>query len=204
MPSVRSSSLRPLDALDALQGGRYPRTMGQPLAATFIDKVTARLRRGLEERLSNYAELGHSLEEIGSAEELADRMLQVVPTVSRWDDLLGPFYSTNQVARLCGGISRQALADRRERRTLLGLKTADGVVVYPTFQFDEKNRVLSGLSEVLQCFRGVDVDDWTLAGWLASPSRALEGRSVIEWLRLGKELDPVLVHARGAARRFSH
>ena len=133
-----------------------------------------------------------------------DRMLQVVPTVSRWNDLLGPFYSTNQVAKISGGISRQALADRRERRTILELKTADGVVVYPAFQFYEKNRVLNGLSEVLQCFRGVGVDDWTLAGWLASPSRALEGRSAIEWLRLGKELEPVLVLARDAARRFSH
>lgn len=132
-----------------------------------------------------------------------DRMLQVVPTVSRWNDLLGPFYSTNQVAKISGGIFRQALADRRERRTILGLKTADGVVVYPAFQFDEKNRVLSGLPEVLQCFRGVDVDDWTLAGWLVAPSRALKGRSAIEWLRHGKELEPVLVLARDAARRFS-
>ena len=85
-------------------------------------------------------------------------MLQAVPTASRWNDLVGPFYSAGQVAKVCGGVSRQALADRRERRTILGLKTADGAIVYPTFQFDEKNRVLSGLPEVLQCFRGVDVD----------------------------------------------
>jgi hypothetical protein len=177
--------------------------MGQPVAAIFIDKVTAHLRRGLQERLSLYVEHGHSLDEIGSAEELADRMLQAVPTVSRWNDLVGPFYSTNQVAKICGGISRQALADRRERRTILGLKTADGVIVYPMFQFDDKNRVVSGLPEVLQCFRGVDVDDWTLAGWLVSPSRALGGRSVVGWLHHGLELEPVLVLARDAVRRFS-
>jgi|SRR6185436_5071666 len=121
----------------------------------------------------------------------------------RWNDLLGPFYSTAQVAKICGGISRQALADRRERRTILGLKTADGVVVYPSFQFDETNRVLSGLSEVLQCFRGAEVDDWTLAGWLVSPLQALDGRSAMDWLRSGRELEPVLVLARDAARRFS-
>lgn len=177
--------------------------MGQPVAALFIDKVTAHLRRGLKERLSHYVEHGHSLEEIGSAEDLADRMLQAVPTASRWNDLVGPFYSASQVAKVCGGVSRQALADRRERRTILGLKTADGVIVYPTFQFDEKNRVLSGLPEVLQCFRGVDVDDWTLAGWLVSASRALGSRSVVDWLRLNRELEPVLVLARDAARRFS-
>jgi hypothetical protein len=193
----------PLDALDAPRVQRYPSSMGQPGATVFLDRVTARLRRGLEERLSHYVEHGRSLDEIGSAEELADRMLQAVPTVSRWNDLVGPFYSANQVAKICGGISRQALADRRERRTILGLKTADGVIVYPTFQFAGKNQILSGLAEVLQCFRGSDVDDWTLAGWLISPSRSLGGRSVVDWLRLGRELEPALVLARDAARRFS-
>jgi hypothetical protein len=170
---------------------------------SFIEQLTQHLRRGLEERLSTLAERGHSLEEIGPAERLAERMLEAVPAPSRWDDLLGPFYSTNQLAKLWGGVSRQALADRRERRTLLGLKTSDGVVVYPTFQLDERNRVLPGFSEVLQCFRGVPVDDWTLAGWLVSPLRPLDGRSVMEWLRLGRELEPVLTLARDAARRFS-
>lgn len=171
---------------------------------SFIDQLTEHLRRGLEERLSNLVQQGRSLEEIGPVERVAERMLEAVPAPSRWDDLLGPFYSTNQIEKLWGGISRQAIADRRKRGTVLGLKTADGVVVYPTFQFDERNRVLPGLAEVLQCFRGVPVDDWTLAGWLVSPLRPLDGRSVIDWLRLGGELEPVLVLARDAARRFSN
>jgi hypothetical protein len=49
----------------------------------------------------------------------------------------------------------------------------------------------------------MDVDDWTVAGWLVSPSRALSGLSVVEWLRLGRELESALVLARDAARRFS-
>jgi len=172
-------------------------------AAAFIDRVTEHLKRGLEERLSSLVEHGRSLEEIGPAERLADRMLEAVPTTSRWDEVLGPFYSTGKLSTLWGGVSRQAIADRRERRTVLGLKTADGVVVYPTFQFDEHNRVLPGLPEVLQCFRGIPVDDWTLAGWLVARLRPLEGRSVIDWLRAGGALDPVLTLARDAARRYS-
>lgn len=177
--------------------------MAQPLAKVFLDQVTTRLRRGLEVRISDYAEHGRSLNELGSADELAARMLQAVPAVSRWNDVIGPFYGTTQVTKLCGGISRQALADRRERRTILGLKTSDGVVVYPAFQFDAKNQILGGLSEVLQSFRGVDVDDWTIAGWLVSPSRNLDGRSVVEWLRQGRDLEPAIALARDAARRFS-
>lgn len=169
-----------------------------------LDEVTQRVRRGLEERVSAYTAHGRSLGEIGSPEELARRMLEAVPVPSRWDDLLGPFYSTGQIGRLLGGVSRQALADRRERGTLLGLKTADGVIVYPTLQFDSRNQVLAGLSEVLQCFRGAEVDDWSLAGWLVSPLKALDGQSAVDWLRRGRELEPLLVLARDAARRFSH
>jgi hypothetical protein len=171
--------------------------------ATFIDEVTRYVRRALEERRTSYAQHGRSLEEIGPADELARRMVEVVPEPSRWDDLLGPFYTTAKVAEILGGVSRQAIADRRERRTLLALKTADGTLVYPTFQFGEHNEVLTGLPEVLQRFHGSGVDDWTLAGWLVSPSRTLDGRSVVEWLRLGRDPEPVLRLARDAARRFS-
>jgi hypothetical protein len=123
--------------------------------------------------------------------------------LTTFDDLLGPFYTTSQVGRLLGGVSSQALTDRRDRCILLGLKTADGMIVYPAFQFGERNEVLAGLPEVLQCFRDRHVDDWTLAGWLVSRSRALDGLSAIEWLRRELAVEPVLHLARDAALRFS-
>lgn len=178
--------------------------MAPSSATALIQEITEHLRHGLEERLSAYAEQGRSLKEIGPARELARRMLEAVPVPSRWDEVLGPFYSTSQVTKLFGGISRQALDDRRKRHTILGLKTADGVLVYPSFQFDEQSRVLRGLPEVLQCFRQVsDADDWTLAGWLVSPLRPLGGESVVQWLRHDKDIQPVLALARDTARRMS-
>lgn len=171
-------------------------------AAVLIDEITHYVKQGLEEKLSRFAE-EEALDEMGSPRELANRMLETVPLPSHWNKVLGPFYGTSQVARILGGISRQAIADRRERRTLLGLKTADGVVVYPMFQFDEGHRVLPGLAEILQLFRGSEVDDWTLAGWLASPLTSLKRQSVIQWLRAGGTLEPVLPLAREMARRFA-
>ena len=44
-------------------------------AAALVDEITQRLKEGLEERLSIYADRGHTLDEIGPAEELARRML---------------------------------------------------------------------------------------------------------------------------------
>jgi hypothetical protein len=126
---------------------------------------------------------------------------KAVPVSSRWDEALGPFYSASQAARVCGGTSN--LEDCRKRRAVLGLTTADGVMVYPVFQFDDQNRVLGGLPEVLECFPAGHVDDWAMAGWLVSPMRGLDGLSVVQWLRNGRDLAPVLVLARDAAHRFA-
>jgi hypothetical protein len=161
-----------------------------------------RLRPGLERRLESFARQGRSLDEILPAEKAADRMLATIPRASPWNDLLGPFYTTVQVAKLLGAVSRQALADRRRRRTLLALKTADGVLVYPAFQFDERYRILEGLPAVVQVLAGSGVDDWTLAGWLVSPSVALEGRSPVEWLREQRAREPLLELAEETAERF--
>lgn len=183
--------------------GRGPTARRPARLEPFVEAVTESLREALAERLAAYSRAGHSLAELGRADELAERMLAAVPSPSRWDDLLGPFHDTRGVTRLLGGVSRQAVADRRERRTLLGLKTADGVLVYPAFQFDEHNEVLPGLAAVLQCFDPEAADDWTLAGWLVAKQQALDGETVIEWLRGGGDPDRAVALARDAARRFA-
>ncbi len=172
-------------------------------AETFAEAVTDRLREGLTDRLAAFTRDGHSLAEIGPAEELAERMLAALPAPTRWDDLLGPFYDTRGVARLLGGISRQAVADRCVRRSLLGLKTADGVLVYPAFQFNEHNEVVAGLGPVLKSFDPHVVDAWTVAGWLVSKKRTLKGKTPIAWLREGGDPERVLTLARDAAHRFA-
>ena len=63
--------------------------------------------------------------------------------------------------------------------------------------------MLPGLAEILQAFRASAVDDWTLAGWLVSPLKALQDQSIIQWLRSGGDLAPALALARDAARRFA-
>lgn len=169
----------------------------------FLERVTAHIRDALESVAADYEERGRSLRELGSAKEIAARMLATVPSPSRWDEALGPFYSTSKVAQILGSVSRQAIADRRKRRTLLGLRTADGVFVYPVFQFDDRNEVLDGWSDVLQAFDPNDVDDWTLAAWLAAKRKALDGLSVVEWLRSGRPKETVLSLARAQAARYA-
>ncbi len=165
-------------------------------------KVASLVFEGLEDLEQRYSDLGRSLADIGGAKQLARQMLATLPTPSPWGEL-GSFYSSARVARLLGDISRQAVADRRGRGTLLGLQTADRKWVYPAFQFDERNQVLDGLSELLKTLRASGIDDWSLASWLSSPMRSLEGKSPIEWLRRGEDRATLRGVASDAARRFS-
>lgn len=175
---------------------RYDAQPSLPLA------VARQVLHRLDALEARYSEQGRSLADFGSAEELAKRMVATVPSPSPWGEL-GPFYSTSGVSKLLGGVSRQAIADRRKRETLLALRTADDAWVYPAFQFDDRQTVLEGLPEIWKILRSSGVDGWTLASWLTSPMRSLEGRSPIDRLRRGEDRETLLLLARDAARRFS-
>ncbi|HLE69952.1 MAG TPA: hypothetical protein VJH87_09745 [Vicinamibacteria bacterium] len=168
----------------------------------YAGQIVDQVREALEEMAESYAERGRTLAELGTAGEIAERMVATVPAPSAWNEILGPFYSTPKLARILGGVSRQALADRRKRRSLLGLRTVDGAVVYPLFQFNERNEVLPGLSDVLQTFDPDDVDDWTLAAWLVAPQRSLGGSSIVRWLASGRPSKVALDLARAQASRY--
>jgi len=169
----------------------------------FLESVAEHVRRALAGLAESYAEKGRSLEDLGTAQEIAKRMLASVPAPSDWDELLGPCFSTSGVAQLLGNISRQAIAERRDRRTLLGLRTADGSFVYPVFQFDAHNEVLPGLAEVLQRFDRENVDEWTVAGWLVASQHSLEGDSVVDTLASGRAREKVVELARAQAARYA-
>lgn len=173
-----------------------------PGLSSIPSQVARQVLTRLDELEAKYAASGLSLGDLGSVEELADRMIAAVPSPSPWSEL-GPFYTTSRVAKLLGGISRQAVADRRARHTLLALKTAEHAWVYPEFQFDEHNDVLAGLPEILKILSASEVDEWTLASWLTSRLRSLADRSPIDWLRIGGARDLLVSVAQDTARRFA-
>jgi hypothetical protein len=103
-----------------------------------------------------------------------------------------------------GGVSRQAVEERRRRRTILALRTADGAWVYPAFQLDGRNRVVAGLAEVLDRFRpGTPDDEWMVAAFLAAPQPGLDDRSVVDHLRSGGALDAAVDLAAERAERWA-
>lgn len=169
----------------------------------YVAEVTRRVFELLLGRSASYAERGRAFADVADPADLAELMVSAVPAPSPWDDAIGPFYTSPQVARLLGGISRQALADRRRRRSLLALRTDDDRWVYPVAQFRPDGRVIDGLGETIRAFKPADVDEWTVAGWLFAPSRALGELSPIGWLRDRRSIERVVELARGAAARFA-
>lgn len=146
--------------------------------------------------------------DVGPVAEALAPLLAGLPRSGPWDAAVGPVYLTTQVRALLGRdrpVSRQAVADRLARRTLLGMTTRDRRAVYPAWQFQGR-QVLAGLPAVLQAFLDEDgrpvVDDWTLASWLRTPLDTLDGHSVADRLATGA-LESATAAAGAAAARWA-
>jgi hypothetical protein len=171
--------------------------------AAYVDRVSSRVTEELARRVETLHRNGHKAADLGDPDELAARMLAAVPAPSPWRDL-GPFYSTSGLARVLGGVSRQAIEERRRRRTILALRTADDVWVYPAFQLDDRNLVVRGLAQVLERFLPETPDDeWMVAAFVAASQPGLGDRSIVEHLRSGGDVAQVVALADDRARRWA-
>ncbi|MGH3500094.1 MAG: hypothetical protein ACRDQA_04190 [Nocardioidaceae bacterium] len=138
---------------------------------------------------------------LGTPTEVADRMLATMPVAHPWDAQIGPFYDTPTVARLLN-VTKQAIADRVRRRTLLAATTRQGKIVYPTWQF-EGRRVLPEVSQAVAAFRDVPVDGWAIGSWFTTPVELLDGATPAQWLGKHRALDPVHALAKETANRWA-
>jgi hypothetical protein len=141
--------------------------------------------------------------------ELARRMLAVAPAPAPYNKMaeqVGPeFYDTAGASVVLARegsdpVSRQAVGHRRRRRTLLALQTSDRRWIYPTWQFVGGD-VMPGLPAIMAVFG--DQPAWSVATWLTTPRRDLEGATAVEWLRHGRDLGHLLRVARRTAARWA-
>jgi hypothetical protein len=170
---------------------------GRIMEAT-VERVLDRVRESLLDIERRYRATGRSVTDLG-IDEVARRMASAVPAPSPVNEHIGPFYRTDQVVSLLG-ITRQAVSERLGKRTLLGVKTREGVWVYPVYQFENRG-ILPGLPEVLRSFDRRS-DRWAVAAWLVSKDARLGGERPIDRIRAGVELDRVKFLARDASRRW--
>lgn len=157
-------------------------TDGRTTADVFRHELLAEVERAVDERLRDAAGRGVAAGDLGDPVELAHRMVSAIPRPAHPLDVeLGPFYDT---AGLCDwwGVSRQALADRVRRGRLLACRTDDGHLVYPALQFSREGAVRPGLLEVIGVMARANVDGWTAAVWMTTPSPVLDGESAVDHL----------------------
>jgi hypothetical protein len=167
----------------------------------YVETATRRFRAELAALVVEHERAGNAVRQVlGDPDDFAARAVQATaPLPSPWDELAGPFTRSEGVqARL--GISRQAVAAKAARRRLLRVVSADGVHLYPIWQFD-RNGVVAGLPEVLALFPEDGVDGWTLAGWLRTAEPDL-GESPYDALVRG-EVAKVLAVSWAAARALA-
>ncbi len=167
----------------------------------FEQTVTDKVVSGLHRRFATYARAGIAAADLGDPDQFASRVLAAVPTPHPWDAQFGPFYDTAGVVKLLG-ITRQAVADRVRRRTLIGASTTSGRMVYPVFQFDG-NRVDRRISAISTLFRDTPVTGWAVAAWLSTASPDLGMLSPVDWVRAGKDRDRITELATVTARQWT-
>jgi hypothetical protein len=98
----------------------------------------------------------------------------------------GGFVGTAEAAEILGGISKQAVDKRRERRTILALPRGGGEYAFPLWQFDEGTRdgLVPGLTRVLKSF-SVE-NPWMRAEFMLAPNARLGEKRPLDALRDGE------------------
>ena len=80
------------------------------------------------------------------------------------------------------GVTRQALADRERRGTLLACRTADGHLVYPVLQFGRNGQVRPGVVDAVGILKRAGADGWAIGAWLTTATAAFDGDSAVDYL----------------------
>lgn len=142
--------------------------------------------------------------ELREPERAGRRGALIVAAASVWARHLGGLLDGEQTRDLLGVKSRQAVHDLVRRGRLLRVEDSAGRSLYPANQFDEHGRPFALVGELIETFRPAGVSPWTIASFLGSPQRELDGQTPQRWLLAGGEEQPVREAARRIAGRLAH
>ena len=166
--------------------------------ATFERQVMRSVGRKVHQRMRDAAQAQLGPEAFGDPEDVAEAMVAALPLGHVFDEISGPFYDTAGLARWLG-VSRQALHQKASRHALLACPLADGGVVYPVWQFLDSGATIPSLGAVLSVLAQGSDDTWMAALWMRAPSDHLDGERPSDWLRRGRDPDPVIALAHQTA-----
>ena len=172
------------------------RSGGDPTSQQYTAAVLAALHDDVLERVTRLQRAGTPLPDPGRLADLLRANLPDTPSGldPHYADL-GPFYDSRGAAHQLGGISKQALSDRRRTGSVLAMRAGNRTWLYPSWQFTGAGAVHRSLVPALRALR--PLDRWAAGVWLVGEHPDLEGRSPRTALREGE--DPGRVAALAAA-----
>lgn len=150
----------------------------------YTKQLLAQLELKLKSRLSSIDAADIDLAVLGSVADLADTMMSQLPASHPFDETIGPFYDANGAANRMH-VAPQTMQDKARNNELLACPTAEGDLVFPTFQFNPDGTALPGLELVLTALAVGTQDRWQVALWLTTPNAELKGRTPREALNEG-------------------
>lgn len=151
------------------------------------------------ERLESRGEL-----ELEEPDRAGRRGALLIAATSVWARHLDGLLEAEQVRELLGVRSRQAVHDLVRRGRLLRVRDSAGRALYPANQLDRHGRPFPVVGDVIETFRAAGASSWTIASFLGSAQRSLDGKTPRSWLLDGGDPGPVCEAARRIAARLAH
>ena len=155
-----------------------------PEVEQYANSILGALRTILGARLGAIAAADIDLESLGTPEDVAEWLASALPASHPFDDIVGPFYDADGVARR-SGLSPANVIELVETNKLLGCPTAEGALVFPVSQFNPDGSSVAGLAQVLGTMAEGTSDRWQVALWLNTPLEQLRDRTPAQALRHG-------------------
>lgn len=121
--------------------------------------------------------------------------------VATLDERGGPFFDSASLLGLLR-VSADALTGLVKDRDVLAVVSADGIPLYPAFQFDATGKPLPRLREVLAQLDPALTDAWGDAVWLNAPGNELNGVSPAAALRDGRAEEVIRLAGQAGSFHF--
>lgn len=121
--------------------------------------------------------------------------------VATLDERTGPFFDAASLLDLLQ-VSPAALTALVQDGDVLAVVSADGLPLYPAFQFDKAGKPLPRLREVLAQLDPALTDPWGDAVWLNAPGDELDGMSPAAALRDGLADDVIRLAGQAGSFHF--
>lgn len=175
------------------------RSTSAPTAAFFASEVLSALKGILSARLGTLAAADIDIESLGTPHDVAEWLASALPASHPFDEVAGPFYDADGVARRLQ-TTRSEVVDRAANNRLLACPTAEGALVFPLSQFNADGSSVAGLSDVLSTMAKGTSDRWQVALWMNTPVEELDNRTPAETLHDGDARAAQELAERTAAR----